>query len=236
MSGDPHTLALFDIDGTLVDCGAASGKSFSKAFHEAFGVACPIFPPEEVAGLTDSAILAEVVRRLNFTCENFDHCRALAFEMYARNLALEFQAHPARELPGANRTVQTVRSMPGLAVGLLTGSTEATARIKLESAGIDFDQFACGAYSEDAEWRELLPPVARARFSELFGREPKRTILIGDTPRDVHAALLTRCEFIGVTTGHYTRVSLEEAGAQVILDDLSEPGSLCIAIETICHR
>ena len=191
MSETPQNLVLFDIDGTLVDCGTAAGKCFSKAFQEAFGVPCPIFPPDEVAGLTDSAILMEVLRRLNLKGEDLDRRRALAFDIYARNLATEFGFQPARELPGAGRAVQAAQSMPGCVAGLLTGSTNATARIKLESAGIDFSQFVCGAYSEDGESRESLPPIARARFSKLFGREPKVTILIGDTPRDVQAALLT---------------------------------------------
>lgn len=232
----PHTLVLFDIDGTLVDCGTAAGKCFSAAFHKAFGVPCPIFAPEEVSGLTDTAILMEVIRRLNLECQDFDRRRALVFEIYARNLASEFKLQPARELPGAGRAVQAVRAMPGCVTGLLTGSTEATARIKLKSAGIDFQQFACGAYSEDGELRETLPPAARARFSRLFGQEPRVTILIGDTPRDVQAALATGCEFIGVTTGPYDRAALDQAGARVVLSDLTETDALLRTIEVLARR
>ena len=187
----PHTLVLFDIDGTLVDCGRASGKCFSAAFQEAFGVACPIFAAEEVSGLTDAAILMEVVRRLNLAPHDLDRRRELAFEIYARHLTRELNRNPARALPGAAEAVERVRSIASCAVGLLTGSTEATARVKLEAAGIGFEQFVCGAYSEDGALREALPPAARARFARLFGFEPKTTVLIGDTPRDVQAALAT---------------------------------------------
>ncbi|MGH7829221.1 MAG: HAD family hydrolase [Candidatus Binatia bacterium] len=231
MARSPHTLVLFDVDGTLVDCGAASGKSFAGAFEEEFGVPCPIFAPAEVAGWTDAAILAAVIRKLDVRCADFDARRARAFENYARRLAEELALEPARELPGARDAVRSVREMPGCAAGLLTGSTQATARIKLESAGIDFGRFACGAYSEDGESRESLPPAARLRFADLFGRGPSRTILIGDTPRDVRAALTTGCHFIGVTTGHYDRLSLEEAGARLVLDNLTETGALCKAVE-----
>ena len=236
MSKIPHTLVLFDIDGTLVDCGPAAGKCFSAAFKEAFGIACPIFAPEDVSGLTDAAILMEVVRRVNLKCEDFAGRRARAFEIYARTLAVEFERRPPREIPGASRAVQAVRSMSGCVVGILTGSTEATARLKLESAEIAFNQFACGAYSEDGELRESLPPVARSRFSRLFGREPKVTILIGDTPRDVEAALMTGCEFIGVTTGQFDRKALEKAGAKVVLNDLTDAEALCKAIEAAIRR
>ena len=232
----PHTLVLFDIDGTLVDCGKAAGKCFSAAFKEAFGVPCPIFAAEEVSGLTDAAILIEVVRRLNLKPDDFERRRAFAFERYACNLAEELKLQPAREIPGAGRAVQTVRVMAECAVGLLTGSTHATARIKLESAGIDFAQFVCGAYSEDGESRESLPPAARGRFAKLFGRDPGSVVLVGDTPRDVQAALATGCAFIGVTTGPYSRDALAKAGARVILNDLTDLRSLCEAIATAGKR
>jgi phosphoglycolate phosphatase len=231
----PHSLILFDIDGTLVDCGKAAGKCFSAAFQEAFGVACPIFAAEEVSGLTDAAILMEVVRRLDLAPFDFEARRTLAFETYARNLARELKLSPARALPGADRVVERVRSIPGCVTGLLTGSTEATARLKLEAAGIGFDQFVCGAYSEDGELREALPPVARRRFAELYGREPRTTILIGDTPRDVQAAIATGCEFIGVTTGPYDRDALKRAGARVILKDFARPEYLWRLIAPLCN-
>jgi phosphoglycolate phosphatase-like HAD superfamily hydrolase len=231
----PHSLVLFDIDGTLVDCGKAAGKCFSAAFKEAFGVACPIFAAEEVSGLTDAAILMEVVRRLHLAPYDFERLRRLAFEIYAHNLENELKVSPARALPGAERAVEAVRSLPGCSAGLLTGSTEATARVKLEAAGISFDRFVCGAYSEDGEMREALPPAARRRFAELFGHEPRATVLIGDTPRDVQAALATGCEFIGVTTGPYNKDALERAGARFILNNLTDTESLCRSIAGACR-
>lgn len=230
----PHSLVLFDIDGTLVDCGKAAGKAFSAAFHEAFGVACPIFKAEEVSGLTDTAILMEVVRRLNIDPDDLELRRDRAFAIYARNLERELKANPAIALPGAAEAVRALRSLEACAVGLLTGSTEATARVKLDTAGISFDQFVCGAFSEDGERREALPPAARRRFTGLFDREPRATILIGDTPRDVQAAHATGCEFIGVATGPYSVETLEAAGARVVLRDLKDAESLWRVIAPLC--
>jgi phosphoglycolate phosphatase-like HAD superfamily hydrolase len=231
-----HSLVLFDIDGTLVDCGKAAGKAFSAAFHEAFGVPCPIFKAEEVSGLTDTAILMEVVRRLNIDPDDLEQRRDRAFAIYARNLERELKANPAIALPGAAEAVERVRAIDACAVGLLTGSTEATARVKLETAGISFDQFVCGAYSEDGELREALPPAARQRFAELFNGEPRTTILIGDTPRDVQAAHATGCEFIGVATGPYSVETLEAAGARVVLRDLRDPEYLWRVVAPLCSK
>jgi phosphoglycolate phosphatase len=227
---NPHILVLFDIDGTLVDCGKAAGKAFSAAFQEAFGVACPIFAAEEVSGLTDTAILMEVVRRLNLTPDDLEQRRDSAFEIYAGNLARELKENPAKALPGAARAIETVKSIDSCAIGLLTGSTEATARVKLETAGISFDQFVCGAYSEDGEKREALPPAARGRFAQRYGQEPRATILIGDTPRDLQAAQATGCEFVGVATGPYDKRALIDAGARIVLGDLRDEESLSRAV------
>jgi phosphoglycolate phosphatase-like HAD superfamily hydrolase len=230
----PDILVLFDIDGTLVDCGKAAGKAFSAAFHEAFGVPCPIFKAEEVSGLTDTAILMEVVRRLKIDPDDLEQRRDRAFEIYARNLERELKGNPAIALPGAAEAVQALQSLEACAIGLLTGSTEATARVKLETAGISFDQFVCGAYSEDGELREALPPAARRRFAGLFGNEPRTTILIGDTPRDIQAAHATGCEFIGVATGPYSVETLEAAGARIILRDFKDAESLWRAVAPFC--
>jgi phosphoglycolate phosphatase-like HAD superfamily hydrolase len=217
---------LFDIDGTLVDCAGASGETFARAFEEVFGVACPIFSPAEVAGLTDLAILNEVACRLGLrNREGFAASRERVFDLYARYLAIEFEQRPPVGLPGAEGAVRELRES-GCTVGLLTGSTRETARFKLQYAGIDPGLFACGAYSEDGELRDMLPPAARARYFELFKRKPAVTVLVGDTPRDIQAAAATGCEFIGVATGHYDRASLEQAGAIIILDDLSNAMAL----------
>lgn len=231
MSSPGSPFVLFDIDGTLVDCGRASGETFARAFQEVYGVACPIFSPAEVAGLTDLAIINEVASRLGLrNRKEFEASRERAFDLYARYLAIELEERPPVALPGAESAVRELREC-GCAVGLLTGSTRETALLKLKYAGIDPGLFACGAYSEDGEWREMLPPAARSRFVTLFKREPAVTVIVGDTPRDVQAALATSCEFIGVTTGHYSRVALEEAGARIILDDLSDPIALRDAVE-----
>jgi HAD superfamily hydrolase (TIGR01549 family) len=230
----PQILVLFDIDGTLVDCGKAAGKAFSAAFQEAFGVACPIFKAEEVSGLTDTAILMEVVRRLKIDPDDLEQLRDRAFQIYAQNLERELKYNPARALPGAGPAVEAIKGIESCAVGLLTGSTEATARVKLETAGISFDQFVCGAYSEDGELREALPPAARRRFADLFKQQPQKTILIGDTPRDIQAASATGCDFIGVATGPYGRDVLEGAGARVVLSRLEPAEELRRAIASLC--
>ncbi|MGH7846870.1 MAG: HAD family hydrolase [Candidatus Binatia bacterium] len=226
---------LFDIDGTLVDCGGTAGKCFAAVFRRVFGVRCPAFSVKEIAGLTDSAILSLMTERARLTHGSVER-RSELFELYSRELAKKFTSKPPRSLPGAAQAVQRLQSLPGCVPGLLTGSTQATAKLKLERSGIGFKRFVCGAFAEDGERRELLPPIARARFARLFGCNPQLTIVVGDTPRDVEAAHATGCESIGVATGHYDTGALITAGARTVLPDLSDADSFCQGIADLVGR
>jgi phosphoglycolate phosphatase-like HAD superfamily hydrolase len=53
--------------------------------------------------------------------------------------------------------------------------------------------------------------------------QPRRdVIVIGDTPRDVHCAKANGCVAFGVATGPYALAELREAGADVVVVDLTE--------------
>ena len=56
------------------------------------------------------------------------------------------------------------------------------------------------------------------------------TVLIGDTPLDVAAALATGARAVGVATGGYTEADLASAGAHVVLPDLSDTPRVLAAI------
>jgi phosphoglycolate phosphatase-like HAD superfamily hydrolase len=231
----PNILVLFDIDGTLVDCGSAAGKCFATAFRKVFKVPCPKFSGREISGMTDAAILTLVLQRVHVIDDSAERRREL-LALYADELASKFITAPPTALVGARAVVEKVQSLSGCVAGLLTGSTLATARIKLEFAGIDFGQFVCGAFSDDGEHRELLPPVARLRFAQRLGLDPELTILVGDTPRDAEAAKATGCEFIGVSTGHYDAATLLAAGARAVFPDLRDAASFSQAIAGLAGR
>jgi phosphoglycolate phosphatase-like HAD superfamily hydrolase len=48
------------------------------------------------------------------------------------------------------------------------------------------------------------------------------TVLVGDTPLDVAAALATGARAVGVATGSYTEAELAAAGAHAVLPDLTD--------------
>lgn len=100
-------------------------------------------------------------------------------------------------------------------LSLVTGNFEQVARLKLARAGIG-GWFAPGqgAFGSDTEDRLGLPAIARLRAGEdrrPFPRE--RTLVIGDTPRDIACARADQVACVAVTTGPFGSGELSEADA-----------------------
>jgi len=97
--------------------------------------------------------------------------------------------------------------------------------VKLSRVGI-YDRFAFGGFGCDHENRVELIRCGAQRGAELFGRSPRdcRTVVIGDTPKDVAAAQGIGAESIGVGTGQFSAADLLASGATFAFPDLSHPG------------
>jgi phosphoglycolate phosphatase-like HAD superfamily hydrolase len=114
-------------------------------------------------------------------------------------------------VPGALAELAAAPDVYRLA--LVTGNLEPVARRKLASAGIGH-WFAPGqgGFGSDAEDRSELPAVARARAG---GWPRERTVVIGDTPRDIACARADGVRVVAVATGPFGATELAEADAVV---------------------
>jgi phosphoglycolate phosphatase len=106
-------------------------------------------------------------------------------------------------------------------LGLLTGNGLRTAHVKLELAGLDRSRFDVGGYGDEHPDRDELARLALRRAEEGSGQRFE-VVVIGDTPNDIRAARAIAARAVAVTTGHYTRAQLEEAGADVVVDTLAD--------------
>jgi phosphoglycolate phosphatase len=89
------------------------------------------------------------------------------------------------------------------------------ARLKLARAGLGkFFSAGEGAFGSDSENRTSLPAIARRRAGTNGHPHPReRTVVIGDTPRDIACARADDVRCIAVATGHYAASELEAADA-----------------------
>jgi phosphoglycolate phosphatase-like HAD superfamily hydrolase len=108
-------------------------------------------------------------------------------------------------------------------LALLTGNTEAGARIKLQSYGLD-SYFPLGAYGSDHHDRNALGPIAIDRAEKAMGRPYPATkaLVIGDTEKDIACAHACGAKVVAVATGAAPLERLEAQAPDGILDDLSD--------------
>jgi phosphoglycolate phosphatase-like HAD superfamily hydrolase len=116
---------------------------------------------------------------------------------------------------------------------LLTGNIRPMAEIKLAAAGLTRHlDLEVGSYGDLHEIRAELVAPARAAAAAAYGQDfgGTATVLIGDTPLDVAAALATGARAVGVATGHFSTADLAAAGAHAVLPDLTGTAAVVSAI------
>jgi phosphoglycolate phosphatase len=223
-------LVLWDVDHTLADTNGVGRHLYQLAFTEMFGGELP--RPGSMAGRTDRAIALEV---LNLAGVPEPRQRVGAFEAalaaHAPGLA-GLVAERARALPGAAAALAALAGRQ-VVQSLLTGNIRALAEVKLGPLGLtEHLDLAIGAYGDASEIRAELVPLARGRATLAYGGdyEGEATVLVGDTPLDIEAALVTGARAVGVATGSYSAADLADAGAHAVLADLTSTRQVLAAI------
>jgi len=166
----PYALAIFDLDGTLVD----SFPWFLRTINDVadrFGF---------------RRVLHEDVERLRHasTRDILDFLEVPVWKLPAiARHARRLKAEAAAEIslfPGAETMLRTL-AQNCVQLALVTSDSEANARQKLGDAAAQFSHFDCAAslFGKPAKFRRV---IRRA------GVSPERVIAIGDELRDIEAA------------------------------------------------
>jgi phosphoglycolate phosphatase-like HAD superfamily hydrolase len=214
-----RVLLLFDIDGTLLlEAGRPHREALLGALRDVYALENPARHRVSAAGRTDSQIARDIALAGGLPSERFD---ALLPELQ-RACVEAFERHCPPRLtpaPGVPELLRALASDPELRLSLLTGNYELVARAKLERAGIGhYFPAGQGAFGSDAEQRELLGPIARARAGAPGPPYPReQTTIIGDTPLDIACARADGLGVIAVATGPYAADALSAADA--VADD-----------------
>jgi len=221
---DQRGLLLFDIDGTLVDCAGAGMRSLVRAvclLHDEPERSWSSLTPD---GLTDPLLAAQV---LELVCGREPRSEAEVTEVLAR-YAIELEqtlrdSPDYRVLPGVMALLGRLQDDRGWLPGLGTGNIEQGALLKLKRGGLE-GYFHFGGFGSDSARRDLILARARQRGEHLLGREvaPREVVVVGDTVRDIDAARANGFPVLAVATGRTRRGVLEQAGADEVLDDLSD--------------
>lgn len=228
-------LVLFDIDGTLLRPGDLDHQvAFVEAMQQVYGLPATL-EGVPLAGMLDSQIARLALGRHGLAEAEIDARLAemvvLMGERYAAKVARDSRIE--RLLPGVVGTLERLQG-DGFALGVLTGNVRAVAHAKLAAAGI-LRFFAAGAFGDSARERGHLVETARNDAAEVFHQafSGTRTLLVGDTPRDIEAARHGGALVLAVATGRYDPAQLAAAQPDAVFPDLSDVGAVAATVERL---
>jgi phosphoglycolate phosphatase-like HAD superfamily hydrolase len=242
------TVLLFDIDGTLVLTGGAGGRAMSLAFEEIFGIA-DAMTGIPLAGRTDAWLLASAAKAHGIVPDPLTSARLESSYIAHLSRELERSGPPSappseRErsrgkpwkgiLPGVGPLLDTLGARDDVHLALLTGNSEAGARVKLEYFDL-WRYFRSGAFGDTVfDRNDLLPDaISRVRACGFPVVSASHVVVIGDTPLDVACAAHGGARSIAVATGGHSLAELEAAGADAAFETLSDTESVLKEIERL---
>ncbi|MEA2478424.1 MAG: phosphoglycolate phosphatase [Thermoleophilaceae bacterium] len=217
----PPIAVLFDIDGTLISTGGAGAKSWKWAFQQLHGI------PADIGEYTDAGMTDPDVARGTFK-------KAVGHDPSPQEMAAVIGAYLSilpdnvQESEGYKVLDGVYELLPelvkrGVLLGITTGAVEAAAHVKLGRAKLN-KYFAFGGYGSDSGDRIELTRRAIERGGAILGHplDAADVLVVGDTPRDVMAALGAGAVPVGVASHHHTEEQLREAGAEYVIGTLVE--------------
>lgn len=222
-----RTLVLWDVDHTLMETGGVGGELFSAAFEQATGRA--LEHAATVTGRTEPAIFKETAERqgIAWSTELFNRYADLLARGYRQRVAE--LSRRGRALPGAAAAIAALAGSDAVVQSVLTGNLRPVAQVKLETFGLDSGlDLDVGAYGSDDLVRARLVGIARVRAGRKCEArfDGGATVLVGDTPGDVEAALDGGARIVAVASGRNTADELRQAGARIVLPDLQDTDGL----------
>ena len=231
-------LVLWDIDYTLVATGRAGWHLYERVLAELYGLGMPD-GLGGMGGRTDTSIALEVLAAAGVPDPLAELPR---FQQRLATRAPELESmvrEHGRILPGAAEALAAVSSLAAQDDGqlvvqsLLTGNIPALAEVKLGALGLTGHlDLSIGAYGDVSEVRADLVPVARQNAARRYDADfsGTATVLVGDTPNDIEAASISGARAVAVASGSFTMQQLRDAGAEVVLPDLTDTGAVVGAV------
>ena len=218
--------------------GRVTRAAYADAFRKVTGR--PLVRLPQMAGRTESEIFFEAVALNQADPVASVPAGEEALGRFAAELTSSFHARrnllteQGRLLPGALAAVTEVGGLAGVVQTLLTGALKPNAIEKLHAFALErFFDTEIGGYGSEVFPKGALLLNARTRAAEKYGVEftEDATVYIADSSRDVAAARIGGARSVGVASGRSSAGELRDAGADVVLADLSDTANVVRAVD-----
>jgi phosphoglycolate phosphatase len=202
---------LFDLDGTLLDTLDDLSDSVN---HMLQSCGYPLRSREYVRQAVGNGVRNLIVQSLpgGEDASRVDECLAVFRAHYSQNLDVK-----TRPYPGVMEMLRAVKD-EGIATGVVSNKYDgAVAKLCQKHFG-DLVEVAIG--ERPGVGRKPAPDSALMAMRQL-GTSREETLYVGDSDVDVETAHNAGLKCVGVSWGFRPRESLNQAGAEVVIDEAS---------------
>jgi phosphoglycolate phosphatase len=207
-------LAIFDVDGTLIDSQASIVAAMTAAYH-AVGL-----PPPSVEAIRHIVGLSLAEAVLILSPERDEATRTRLAQGYRDAFAAAHRDGEVLEplFPGIVAALDRVEAA-GVLLGVATGKSRSGLDMVLAQHGLT-GRFVT-LQTSDIHPSKPNPAMVLAALRET-GADAATAVLIGDTSHDVLMGKAARVWTVGVAWGFHEAAGLTAAGADVVIDDTAD--------------
>lgn len=224
-------LVIFDIDGTLIDT-AIDTRCFLRAFAEVCGITDVDSDWSRYKNATDVGVFCEVFESRHGrapSCDETTLFRQHLVELF-RSAARQ---SPFPAIPGAPELLGQLHGSSGYRVAIATGCWRDSARVKMASAGMDYDAYP-SASADDAPQRAAILQLAVERAVSRYGSIDD-SVYVGDGVWDARACRALGIPFIGIGADDHAE-ELWEAGATAVFADFMDGDGFYRALQGLAAK
>jgi phosphoglycolate phosphatase-like HAD superfamily hydrolase len=214
-------LVLFDIDGTLVDCGGQARLAFADALLHVMGTTGGL-EDYDFSGKLDPRIVMDLLLGMNLSAGEAARRLPEVQGAYLDRLERTLRVDLMKLLPGVGALLEALAARDDIALGLLTGNWERGGRIKIGRFDLN-RYFPFGSFGDDALDRNDLPPIALERATRTHKRafEPRDTVIVGDSLLDIACAHAHGIRCMAVATGRTDPAILAKENPEWLVENLT---------------
>jgi HAD superfamily hydrolase (TIGR01509 family) len=205
------TLAILDIDGTLVDTNYQHALAWYRAFRK-HGLVLPVWRIHRHIGMGGDQLLPALSDE-DFEREHGDDVREDEKGLYMEMIG---EVEPMRD---ARRLIEEIKRRGHTAV-LASSAKDEEVEHYLDL--LDARSLADGwTSSADVQSTKPEPDLVQAALQKA-GADAAEAVMIGDTSYDVEAAKRAGVPTIAALTGGFSEAELREAGAVEVFESVAE--------------
>lgn len=209
----PLRLAIFDVDGTLIDSQhhiqAAMAHAFGQAGHPAPALAQTL----RIVGLSLPLAIAALTPGLA------DAERAVIVQAYKDSFGAIRAASPAPLYPGARAALDLLAARDEVRMGIATGKSRRGLNHMLGDHGLT-RHFVTAQVADDHPSKPH-PAMVLAALAET-GAAAAAAVMVGDTTYDMQMARAAGVRALGVGWGYHAAADLLAAGAEQVIGGFDE--------------